>query len=67
MSIAEIVNNLNKLIKYNDTPYRITACIMRKRGTDIFYQVELRDESTSVDSLLIVSPEEVKMTNMEDK
>lgn len=63
MSIADIVKNLNMPVIHNGSPYRLTGCIMRLRGTEIFYQVELRDESGAVNSLVITLPEEVEDRN----
>lgn len=43
MKIEEVKRNLDKSVRYKDSTYKLTGCILRKNEKGFFYQAELLD------------------------
>lgn len=43
MELADVKQNLNNEVLYNNAKYKLLACIIRRKEKDFFYQVELQD------------------------
>ena len=60
MKLEDVKKNLNKIVRYKDSTgiYRLTGCILRKKGTRYYHQAELTDEKHGK-SLIICKLDEV--------
>lgn len=60
MEVKEIIPNLNKIVVYNGSEYKLTGSIIRKNEQGkIFYQAEILDRNEN--SVCIVRLEDVKI------
>lgn len=68
MDISRVKYNLGKPVKltiprhYIDSVYMLTGCIIRRdeKTGEFFYQAELRDMNSMVESLMIVRLEDIE-------
>lgn len=60
MEVKEIIPNLNKMVWYKDSEYKLTASIVRKDDAgNTFYQAELLDKNKN--SVCITTLEDVSL------
>lgn len=60
MKIEEVKKSLNKKVKYKGIAYILTACILRKREREYFYQAEILDIKNGK-SVIICKLEEIEV------